>query len=149
MGIIYSIIIGGIAGALAKLIMPGKDGGGILMTIVLGVAGSLFMTFIGKAIGWYDAPGEKAGLITSIIGAVVFVCCGGWWAPTTGRWLGIPALMPRAFADVAEARRDYLDESGGRYVHVIADGGVGTSGDIVRAIACGSDAVMLLSLIHI
>jgi uncharacterized membrane protein YeaQ/YmgE (transglycosylase-associated protein family) len=73
MGIIYSIIIGGIAGALAKLIMPGKDGGGILMTIVLGVAGSLLMTFIGKAIGWYDAPGEKAGLITSIIGAVVLL----------------------------------------------------------------------------
>jgi IMP dehydrogenase len=44
---------------------------------------------------------------------------------------------------VAAARRDYLDESGGRYVHVIADGGVGTSGDIVKAIACGSDAVML------
>ena len=51
--------------------------------------------------------------------------------------------MASAIADVAAARRDYLDESGGRYVHVIADGGVGTSGDIVKAIACGSDAVML------
>ena len=46
-------------------------------------------------------------------------------------------------ADVAAARRDYLDESGGRYVHVVADGSVGNSGDIVKAIACGADAVML------
>ncbi len=47
------------------------------------------------------------------------------------------------FADVAGARRDYLDESGGRYVHVIADGSIGTSGDISKAIACGADAVMV------
>jgi IMP dehydrogenase len=51
--------------------------------------------------------------------------------------------MATAVSDVAAARRDYLDESGGRYVHVIADGGVGRAGDIVKAIACGADAVML------
>jgi IMP dehydrogenase len=51
--------------------------------------------------------------------------------------------MATAVADVAGARRDYLDESGGRYVHVIADGGLGTSGDIVKAISVGADAVML------
>ena len=51
--------------------------------------------------------------------------------------------MASAVADVAAARRDYLDESGGRYVHVIADGGVGRSGDLVKAVACGADAVML------
>jgi len=75
--------------------------------------------------------------------AGVLVGFGGGAAHTTRRTLGIHAPMASAIADVAAARRDYLDESGGRYVHVIADGGVGTSGDIVKAIACGSDAVML------
>ena len=51
--------------------------------------------------------------------------------------------MASAVSDVAEARRDYLDESGGRYVHVIADGALGRSGDIAKAIACGADAVMV------
>ncbi len=75
--------------------------------------------------------------------AGVLVGFGGGAAHTTRNTLGIHAPMASAIADVAAARRDYLDESGGRYVHVIADGGVGTSGDIVKAIACGSDAVML------
>ena len=51
--------------------------------------------------------------------------------------------MATAVADVAAARRDYLDESGGRYVHVIADGSIGRSGDLAKAIACGADAVMI------
>ena len=51
--------------------------------------------------------------------------------------------MASAVADVAAARRDYLDESGGRYVHVIADGSIGKSGDLAKAIACGADAVMI------
>ena len=51
--------------------------------------------------------------------------------------------MASAVSDVAAARRDYLDESGGRYVHVIADGSVVNSGDIAKAIACGADAVMV------
>ena len=75
--------------------------------------------------------------------AGVLVGFGGGAAHTTRRTLGIHAPMASAIADVAAARRDYLDESGGRYVHVIADGGVGTSGDIVKAVACGADAVML------
>jgi IMP dehydrogenase len=68
---------------------------------------------------------------------------GGGAASSTRKVLGIHAPMATAVADVAAARRDYMDESGGRYVHVIADGGLGTSGDIVKAIACGADAVML------
>jgi IMP dehydrogenase len=75
--------------------------------------------------------------------AGVLVGFGGGAAHTTRKALGIHAPMASAVADVAAARRDYMDESGGRYVHVIADGGVGTSGDIVKAIACGADAVML------
>ncbi|MCI1263232.1 MAG: GuaB3 family IMP dehydrogenase-related protein [Tetrasphaera jenkinsii] len=75
--------------------------------------------------------------------AGVLVGFGGGAASTTRTTLGIHAPMASAVADVAAARRDYLDESGGRYVHVIADGGMGRSGDIVKAIACGADAVML------
>ena len=75
--------------------------------------------------------------------AGVLVGFGGGSASTTRRVLGIHAPMATAVADVAGARRDYLDESGGRYVHVIADGGLGTSGEIVKAIAAGADAVML------
>ncbi|WP_166845777.1 GuaB3 family IMP dehydrogenase-related protein [Isoptericola sp. BMS4] len=75
--------------------------------------------------------------------AGVLVGFGGGAAHTTRVGLGIHAPMATAVSDVAAARRDYLDESGGRYVHVIADGGVGHSGDIVKAVACGADAVML------
>lgn len=75
--------------------------------------------------------------------AGVLVGFGGGAASTTRTTLGIHAPMATAVADVAGARRDYMDESGGRYVHVIADGGLGSSGDIVKAIACGADAVML------
>jgi IMP dehydrogenase len=75
--------------------------------------------------------------------AGVLVGFGGGAASTTRSTLGIHAPMATAVADVAGARRDYLDESGGRYVHVIADGGLGTSGDIVKAVSVGADAVML------
>ena len=67
--------------------------------------------------------------------AGVLVGFGGGAASTTRATLGIHAPMATAVADVAGARRDYLDESGGRYVHVIADGGLGTRGDIVKAIS--------------
>ena len=79
--------------------------------------------------------------------AGVLVGFGGGAASTTRKVLGIHAPMATAVADVAGARRDYMDESGGRYVHVIADGGLGTSGDLVKAIACGADAVMLGSVL--
>ena len=75
--------------------------------------------------------------------AGVLVGFGGGAAHTTRTVLGLAVPMASAVADVAGARRDYLDESGGRYVHVIADGSIGKSGDIAKAIACGADAVMV------
>ncbi len=79
--------------------------------------------------------------------AGVLVGFGGGAAHTTSDVLGIRVPMASAIADVAAARRDYLDESGGRYVHVIADGSVGSSGALVKAIACGADAAMIGSLL--
>jgi len=75
--------------------------------------------------------------------AGVLVGFGGGSAHTTRTVLGVEVPMASAVADVAGARRDYLDESGGRYVHVIADGSIGRSGDLTKAIACGADAVMI------
>jgi IMP dehydrogenase len=75
--------------------------------------------------------------------AGVLVGFGGGTAYTSRSVLGVAVPMASAVSDVAAARRDYLDESGGRYVHVIADGSVVRSGDIAKAIACGADAVMV------
>lgn len=75
--------------------------------------------------------------------AGVLVGFGGGAVSATRTTLGVQAPMATAIADVAEARRDYMDESGGRYVQVIADGGMGFSGNFVKAFALGADAVML------
>ncbi len=72
LNLLWVIIIGFVAGAVAKLIMPGKDPGGFIVTIVLGVVGALLATFIGRLIGWYK-PGESAGFIAAIIGAIVLL----------------------------------------------------------------------------
>jgi IMP dehydrogenase len=86
----------------------------------------------------------QAGLHLMRTGAAgVLVGFGGGAAHTTRTVLGVAVPMASAVADVAAARRDYMDESGGRYVHVIADGSIGKSGDIAKAIACGADAVMV------
>ena len=75
--------------------------------------------------------------------AGVLVGFGGGSGQTTAAVLGVKVPMATAIADVAAARRDYLDESGGRYVHVIADGSMTRSGDIAKALALGADAVMV------
>ena len=69
---IGAIIIGLIVGALAKFIMPGKDPGGIIVTILIGIAGSIVATFLGRTLGWYR-PGESAGFIMSVLGAVLLL----------------------------------------------------------------------------
>jgi IMP dehydrogenase len=78
---------------------------------------------------------------TGAAGVIVGLGGNGW--STTQSVLGIRVPMATAIADAAAARRDYLDETGGRYVHLIADGELRTSGDIAKALGCGADAVML------
>ena len=72
MGFIWTVVIGLIAGALAKLIMPGKDPGGCIVTMLLGVAGALLFTFLGRAMGWYQ-PDEAAGFVGAVVGAVIIL----------------------------------------------------------------------------
>jgi uncharacterized membrane protein YeaQ/YmgE (transglycosylase-associated protein family) len=69
---IIAIIMGLIIGAIAKWIMPGRDPGGIIVTILLGIAGGLFATWLGQSLHWY-APGEKAGFIGGVVGAVILL----------------------------------------------------------------------------
>ena len=69
---IGAIIIGGLAGALAKLIMPGRDPGGFIITILLGIAGSVVATWLGEQVGWYQ-DGQAAGFIGSVVGAIIIL----------------------------------------------------------------------------
>lgn len=66
------IIIGLIAGAIAKAIMPGRDPGGCIVTILLGIGGAVVAGFLGQAVGWYE-PGEGAGFLAAIIGAIIIL----------------------------------------------------------------------------
>jgi uncharacterized membrane protein YeaQ/YmgE (transglycosylase-associated protein family) len=72
MSFIIAIIMGLIIGAIAKFIMPGRDPGGIIVTCLIGIAGSLLATFLGQRLGWYG-QGESAGLIGGIVGAVILL----------------------------------------------------------------------------
>ena len=69
---LWMCLIGLVAGALAKLIMPGKDPGGIIVTMLLGIAGSLVDGYLGRVVGWYQA-GQGAGLIMSVVGAILLL----------------------------------------------------------------------------
>ena len=87
---------------------------------------------------------HKAALHLMRAGAAgVLVGFGGGATHTTRDVLGVRVPMATAVSEVAAARRDYLEESGGRYVQVIADGAMGRSGDMAKALACGADAVMV------
>jgi uncharacterized membrane protein YeaQ/YmgE (transglycosylase-associated protein family) len=69
---LWAIIIGFVAGALAKLIMPGRDPGGFIVTILLGIAGSLVATWLGRTLGWYQAD-QGARFIGSVVGAIILL----------------------------------------------------------------------------
>jgi uncharacterized membrane protein YeaQ/YmgE (transglycosylase-associated protein family) len=72
MAILSTILVGLIVGAIAKLLMPGKDPGGFIVTILLGIAGAFIGTYLGEALGWYKT-GQPAGWIMSIIGAMILL----------------------------------------------------------------------------
>lgn len=70
--ILWTLIIGLVVGAIAKLLMPGKDPGGCIITILLGIAGAFVAGYLGRVLGWYE-PGHPAGFIASVIGAMILL----------------------------------------------------------------------------
>lgn len=76
MHLLWTILIGFVAGLIARALMPGPNPMGFFITAALGVAGSLLATFLGQSLGWYDA-GETSGLIASVIGAIVILAIYG------------------------------------------------------------------------
>ncbi len=73
MSFLWTLIIGLVVGAIAKLLMPGKDPGGFIVTMLIGVVGALLAGFLGQQLGWYNNPGEGPGIIASIIGAMLLL----------------------------------------------------------------------------
>jgi uncharacterized membrane protein YeaQ/YmgE (transglycosylase-associated protein family) len=82
MSYLWMIIIGLIVGAIAKFLMPGKDPGGIIVTILIGIVGALVAGFLGRTLGWY-AEGEPVGFLASVVGAILLLL--GYRAITKGR----------------------------------------------------------------
>jgi uncharacterized membrane protein YeaQ/YmgE (transglycosylase-associated protein family) len=72
MAIVWAIIIGAIVGALAKLLMPGRDPGGFWITALLGIAGAIVAKLIGQAVGWYG-PYDSVGFVAAVIGAIIIL----------------------------------------------------------------------------
>jgi len=72
LSLLWEALIGLIVGAVARLLMPGKDPGGILVTMALGIVGALVATWLGQLVGWYQ-PGQSAGFIMSVAGAVLLL----------------------------------------------------------------------------
>ena len=80
MGIIWTIVIGLIAGIVAKFVVPGKnEPSGFVLTAILGIVGAMVATYLGQAIGWYE-PGEGAGFIGAVVGAVIVLVIWGFIA---------------------------------------------------------------------
>ena len=73
MDILWTLIIGLIVGAIAKLLMPGRDPGGFIVTMLLGVAGALLAGFLGRTLGWYESTTSGPGIIASVLGAMLLL----------------------------------------------------------------------------
>lgn len=72
MSILWTILIGFVVGLVAKFLMPGRDPGGFIITVILGIAGSFLATYLGVALGWYQ-QGETAGFIAAVLGSIVLL----------------------------------------------------------------------------
>ena len=72
MHILWTILIGFVAGVAAKFLMPGKDGGGFILTTLLGIAGAVVATYLGRLIGWYE-EGETGGFIAAVVGSIILL----------------------------------------------------------------------------
>ena len=72
MSILWTLLIGLLAGAVAKLLMPGRDVGGFIITMVLGVVGAVVATWLGQSLGWYG-PGESAGFVGAVVGSIIIL----------------------------------------------------------------------------
>ncbi|KQW01215.1 GlsB/YeaQ/YmgE family stress response membrane protein [Rhizobacter sp. Root1221] len=83
MGFIWTIVIGFVAGLIARALMPGPNPMGFVLTAVLGIVGAVVASFLGRALGWYG-DGEGAGLIASVIGAILVLVVYGWVARKRG-----------------------------------------------------------------
>ena len=85
MGLLWTILIGFIAGVIAKLVHPGpNEPSGFILTTLLGIAGAFVATYLGHAVGWYQA-GEGAGLVGATIGAIIVLVIWGFFARRTGQ----------------------------------------------------------------
>src|ERR1044072_9736421 len=90
--ILWILFIGLVIGFIAKLLMPGRDPGGCIITMLIGIAGAFVASFLGQKLGWYQ-PGQPAGFIASVVGAMLLLLLyrlvapkrpGGWWIPDCG-----------------------------------------------------------------
>ena len=72
MSIIWTILIGFVVGVVAKFLMPGRDPGGFIITVLIGIAGSFIASYLGRAMGWYQL-GESAGFIAAVLGSIILL----------------------------------------------------------------------------
>jgi uncharacterized membrane protein YeaQ/YmgE (transglycosylase-associated protein family) len=72
MNVLWTIIVGFVVGVIAKVLMPGRDPGGFIVTVLLGIAGAFTASFIGRQLGWYH-DGQGAGIIASVLGAILLL----------------------------------------------------------------------------
>lgn len=72
MGILWTILIGFVVGLVAKFLMPGRDPAGFIITVLIGIVGSVIATYLGRGLGWYQV-GESAGFIAAVLGAMILL----------------------------------------------------------------------------